>query len=286
MSTFTNPEYDKKYLTISKISGINKAMKKLQTKITNQKTIDVLSYIALSFAIIFALGFLLFFIYGIASAIVFTTLVPLVIFGASVVCLGLSVALFGYFFNHKIKKEKPEEVKTKTEKVTTWSVVKDYITFANVALALVIIGAVLLFTSIAFGSIKKPSWRVATASFKQENGYYNPANHYTIHYFISDVSKIDIDLKDKNVVVIYDNTYTDIVLDGYELYEDEVTVRNIKEGTLYLAETESPRKHEALDNMFWFIFTNNKYEAQIRVYIPTTQKDNVTIVGDYILAKE
>ena len=100
MSTFTNPEYDKKYLTISKISGINKAMKKLQTKITNQKTIDVLSYIALSFAIIFALGFLLFFIYGIASAIVFTTLVPLVIFGASVVCLGLSAALFGYFFNH------------------------------------------------------------------------------------------------------------------------------------------------------------------------------------------
>ncbi len=286
MSTFTNLENKKKYLTILKISGINKGMRKTLDEKTSQKTKDILSYFALSFAIIFAIGFILFFIYGIASAIAFKPLVPLVIFGASIVFLGLGSALFSYFFNHKIKKDKKEEVKTKTEKVTTWAVVKEYITFSNAAFALVIIGAVLLFSSIGLGSLKKPNWKVATSSFMKENGYHDSALHYDIKYDVAaDVNKIDIDLKDKNVVVIYDKENKFITLEGYELYNNEVTLTNVQSGTLYLRETESPRQHK-LDNMFWFIFKNNKYEAQIRIYIPISEKDNVTIVGNYIEAKE
>ena len=263
-------------------------MKNLKELRSDEKYVNVMSYIGLSLFIIFALGFILFFIYGIASAIAFKPLVPIVIFGVSIICLGISLACFGYFYDKKIKKEKPVEAKTKTEKVSTWSVIKDFIKFTNIALILVIIGAVLMFTSIGYGSIKKPMWKDAVANFKEENGYYGDSNNY--HHFeeydVNEISKIKLELTNKNAVVIYSNTLPRIKLDYYELYKDQVQKDMTQEiGTMVLLEKESPRKHESLDNLFWFIFKDNKFEAQIRIYIPEAYKDVIKIEGDYILAK-
>ena len=230
--------------------------------------------------------FILFFIYGIASCLAFTSLVPIVVFGVSIICGGISLACFSYFYNKKIKKEEPKDTVTKTEKVTTWSVVKDYITIANTALVLVIIGAVLMFTSIGYGSLKKPSWRIATDNFKAANGYYtsHETTSYESYFTISDVNVIDIDLTNKNAVVIYSDSETMVSFRGFVLFENQIKTTP-ELGTIHLTENESPRKHEALDNMFWFIFKDSKREAQVRIYIPTAYKDTIQIKGDYILAK-
>ena len=261
-------------------------MKNLKELRQDETYVNVMSYISLSLFIIFGLGFILFFIYGIASCLAFTSLVPIVVFGVSIICGGISLACFSYFYNKKIKKEEPKDTVTKTEKVTTWSVVKDYITIANAALVLVIVGAVLMFTSIGYGSLKKPSWRIATDDFKAANGYYTSkqTTSYESYFTISDVNVIDIDLTNKNAVVIYSDSETMVSFRGYVLFENQIKTTP-KLGTIHLTENESPRKHEALDNMFWFIFKDSNREAQVRIYIPTAYKDTIQIKGDYILAK-
>ena len=261
-------------------------MKNLKELRQDETYVNVMSYISLSLFIIFGLGFILFFIYGIASCLAFTSLVPIVVFGVSIICGGISLACFSYFYNKKIKKEEPKDTVTKTEKVTTWSVVKDYITIANTALVLVIIGAVLMFTSIGYGSLKKPSWRIATDNFKAANGYYtsHETTSYESYFTISDVNVIDIDLTNKNAVVIYSDSETMVSFRGFVLFENQIKTTP-ELGTIHLTENESPRKHEALDNMFWFIFKDSKREAQVRIYIPTAYKDTIQIKGDYILAK-
>ena len=263
------------------------SMKNLKELRSDEKYVNVMSYIGLSLFIIFALGFILFFIYGIASAIAFKPLVPIVIFGVSIICLGISLACFGYFYDKKIKKEKVVETKTKTEKVSTWSIVKDFIKFTNIALALVIIGAVLMFTSIAYGSLKKTSWRIAADDFKAANGYYTSKETTTYENYVpcTDVATINIDLSDKTAVVIYDGNDNWVSFKGYSSYVDQIVLKPEAGGKLSLTETDSPRKHEALDNMFWFIFEDNKYKSQIRIYIPEAYKDVIKIEGDYILAK-
>lgn len=263
-------------------------MNNLKELRSDEKYINVMSYIGLSLFIIFALGFILFFIYGIASAIAFKPLVPIVIFGVSIICAGISLACFGYFYDKKIKKEKPVETTTKTEKVTTWSVVKDFIKFTNVALILVILGAVLMFTSIAYGSLKKPSWRIAADDFKAANGYYTSKETTTWENYIActDIKVIEIDLTQKNAVVIYGGNDTWVAFKGYSSFEDQIKINNGQDvGTRILVDKDSPRKHVALDNMFWFIFEDNKYEAQIRIYIPDAYKDTIQIKGKYIVAR-
>ena len=261
-------------------------MKNLKELRQDEKYVNVMSYISLSLFIVFGIGFILFFIYGIASAIAFTALVPIVVFGISIICGGIALACFSYFYDKKIKKEQPKDTVTKTEKVTTWSVVKEYITIANAALLLVIVGAILMFTSIGYGSLKKPSWKIASDDFKKANGYYtsHETTSYESYFNISDVKTIDIDLTNKNAVVIYSDSETMVTFKGYVLYNDQI--KTIPElGTIHLTEKESPRKKEALDNMFWFIFKDSKREAQVRIYIPTAYKDIIQIKGDYILAK-
>lgn len=262
------------------------SMKNLKELRSDEKYVNVMSYIGLSLFIIFALGFILFFIYGIASAIAFKPLVPIVIFGVSIICLGISLACFGYFYDKKIKKEKPVETKTKTEKVSTWSVIKDFIIFTNIALILVIIGAVLMFTSIGYGSLKKTSWRIAADDFKAANGYYTSQETTTYENYVpcTDISTINIDLSQKTAVVIYGGNNTWVSFKGYSSFDGQIELKTVS-GKLCLTDNASPRKHEALDNMFWFIFEDNKYKAQIRIYIPEAYKDVIKIEGDYILAK-
>ncbi len=264
-------------------------MKNLKELRQDEKYVNVMSYISLSLFIVFGIGFILFFIYGIASAIAFTALVPIVVFGISIICGGIALACFSYFYDKKIKKEKPKDNITKTEKVTTWSVVKEYITIANAALLLVIVGAILMFTSIGYGSLKKPSWKIASDDFKAANGYYTSKDttDYESYLTCSDVNSIDISLTHKNAVVIYSDHETWISFKGHILYEGEIYAKadpnNL--GNILLRDNESPRKHEALDNIFWFIFKDSKREAQVRIYIPTAYKDIIQIKGDYILAK-
>ena len=38
--------------------------------------------------------------------------------------------------------------------------------------------------------------------------------------------------------------------------------------------------------MLGFLFEENEAEAQIRLFIPSSQKDNIEIVGDYVIAQE
>ena len=71
---------------------------------------------------------------------------------------------------------------------------------------------------------------------------------------------------------------------GYSSFDGQIEIKTVS-GKLCLTDNDSPRKHAALDNMFWFIFEDNKYEAQIRIYIPKAYKDVIKIEGDYILAK-
>ena len=272
-------------------------MKSFKEIETSTKFINIMSIIMLTFSIIFGLGCILLFIYAIASCIAFDSLIPTVIFGASFVCTGLSASCFGYFFRNKIKKEQPDNKETKVDKVTTWSVLKEYLTFANFGLAFVIIGAVLFFSSIGLGSLKRTSWYNAAATFKADNGYYTQSAYINISYNINavisidgeisqlDIDKIDINLENKHAVVIYSDSIDYVKIIGFELYTGEITLNNVKEGTLYLEETNSPRKGEALDNMFWFIFNGNAVEKQLEIYIPTKFKDAITLSGKYTIAK-
>jgi len=272
-------------------------MKTFEEITSSEKFINVMSVIMLVLSIIFALGTILFFIYAIASCIAFNSLIPTIIFGLTFVCAGLSVSCFGYYYRKKLKKEKQKNNETKIEKITTWSIIKEYMTFANFGLTFVIIGAVLFFASIGLGSLKKTNWNNAISNFKAENGYYTQSVYININYNMNaeidengdinylDINKIDISLNNKYAVIVYSDDVKYLKIVGFELYDGELTLNNVKDGVLYLEESKSPRKGEALDNMFWFIFDGSRIEKQIIIYIPNSMKNAIETTGDYITAK-
>ena len=45
-------------------------------------------------------------------------------------------------------------------------------------------------------------------------------------------------------------------------------------------------KGDKVAEMLFFLFEENEVEAQIRLFIPLSQKDNIEIVGDYVIAQE
>jgi len=56
---------------------------------------------------------------------------------------------------------------------------------------------------------------------------------------------------------------------------------------LKIADNSSPSiKGDKVAEMLFFLFEENEVEAQIRLFIPLSQKDNIEIVGDYVIAQE
>ncbi len=258
-----------------------------------EKTILALRVIPFVFISLGAIAFLgggaLAFIYSIATYVAFkSAMVFVILFGCAFLFVGIGLLFVETFknykkhFDHKLKDEIIEE-----QHKTVITKKKAFVTFQNICFGIMIVGAIFVIVSAGLGVTSVDNWKNATASFYSQNGYYPETKSYEIAYDSTNpdrsIENIVLDLKTKNVVIIYTEDYL-LTVKGYETYPSQIAVA-YGGGTVRIWENPAPSADSALKRMLGFMFDENEAEAQIRVYIPYDIKDRVTITGEYVIAK-
>ncbi len=227
-------------------------------------------------------------IYAFALSIAYSHIMPfLVMFGAFGLFAGFCIigieAEKHYidFYFKTIKPSNPTDLSRKRNK---------YFTLQNTAFCFLLIGAICAVASAFLDSIERDTWVDIRSDYMLANNYYSDITKYESTHPIYDnnieiFDKIDINLDKKNAVVIFSDEISTIVnMTGYQSYEKQLMV-TIDGNTLHIDETPSPKNDGALENLLFFLFSENKVEQQVRVYIPNSQKDKIEISGNYVIAK-
>ena len=247
-------------------------------------------FLLMGLAVALFLGGLLFLMYSIILVVAFKVpMVFLLVFAASGICTGLGLLSLHGFFTYgkhckKLKCGTLEKVQKSPQSEKTF---KDYITLQNVALVVLLIAAIFAIASAALGAINREKWVQAKSPYMAQLGYYADVEYRDYKYTASDVNQINVDLKDKNAVVIYTDDAQKqgfVIVNGYEKYIGKIEI--VRSGsTLTISEGEKPSLDGALEKLLFFIFDENKIEKQIKIYVPSDLKDAITIEGEFVLAK-
>lgn len=242
---------------------------------------------------LFACGLILTF-YAFASIAAFNSaMICLILLGAALISIGAGLALIlalkKYFTFYQKKLGLIDDTK-KQEKTVAHDKksIKDYFTLSNISLLVIAIGAVFTIISAALGSIKRETWQSETASFKEEYGYYESTQYRPLKHSILDdnntsLDKIEIDLQNKEAVIVYSTDlsqrgYVDI--DYYEKFQNQVTVARNKNGKITITENTQPAaKESSIKKIFFFMFDDSRQTKQIVITLHSTQKDNITITA-------
>lgn len=258
-----------------------------------EKTVKRLAILPFVLFVLFAVVFfcvgIVGFIYSVVTYIAFESpMVFLILFGCFVLFTGIGILLIDCFIRYKKKfddKYNPSDTE-ENEPTTTTIVEKKKFTldFQTICYGVMILGAVFVLISAVLGSISPDNWRTKIGEYCNSKGYNNMAKVHELTYRQS-VEKIVLDLDDKNVVVIY--TDQDFVMvKGYETFPGQIT-SIYGGGTIKISDNNAPSiEGDTIANMLFFLFEENEAEAQIRLHIPISQKDNIEIVGDYVVAQE
>ncbi len=241
--------------------------------------------VALTLALV--LGGLLLVVYAIvlitatSSGMMFT-----VLFGAGTLAVGLgllSIEGFIKYLAYYNEREKFIARPAKTE------IKKKPFSFANICLYVTLVGSVFVIVSAALGSIDPAKWVSERSGYMAENGYFDETKVFDVSYDTTNeypIQKIVIDLDQKNVAVFYTDEQIFINVKGYQKFNGAIqTSIDKNDGVIRITDGDSPKADNALNDMLFFLFNDNKAEAQIRLYIPKRLKDSIAIEGEYILAK-
>ncbi|MBO7151501.1 MAG: hypothetical protein J6V77_01570 [Clostridia bacterium] len=250
-----------------------------------------LSYVPFPLLILLILASLAFGIfatvYASVSYIAFeSAMIFLIVFGGAILSIGIGLLLVDclvkYIKKFKGKTEEANKEETPKTQVTTSTGFK--LNFQSICYGVMVVGAVFVLISAGLGSISAENWRKETGAYLNQHGYNNVSKLYDLSYH-NDVDKIVLDLNGKNVVVIYtDDNY--VMIRGYEKFPGQITSSHTGT-TLTIRENPSPSiEGDKVAEMLGFLFEENEAEAQIRLFIPSSQKDNIEIVGDYVIAQE
>lgn len=238
------------------------------------------------FATVLIGGGAILFIYSFVTlAAMKSAMVFMIVFGGGVLAVGAGlgcIEAFRLYLGFYNEKEKFIERAPKTE------IKKKPFSFSNVCLYIMVLGSVCVLISAALGSIKPETWVSERDEYMAENNYYAESVTFDVSYDVNDISAdtVKIVLTDRNAVVIYTNDNSSrIRVTGYLKYQNQLCTA-YGSNVLQIWETESPRQHRVKDNMLFFMFSDNKSEAQVRIYIPEYYKDSITITGDYVVAQD
>lgn len=245
------------------------------------------------FIIAFVGGSILFFIYGITTYIAFKSpMIILILFGASFISLACGFGLIIAFKKYHIFYEKKMDIfqleikSTQTINVKTF---KNYLTMANFSYALCIIGTIFCIISALLGSLNRDNWVNAVSPYLESNGYYSDIKTFKVEYeadydmnHICDYETITIDFKEKTAVIIYneDSQYKDmVVIESYIQFDKQIEANNNKsDKTIVIYDKETPKlKNNTLNKMLFFIFKDNYFEKQVKIYIPLQYKNSIDI---------
>ncbi|MBO4380593.1 MAG: hypothetical protein J5815_00390 [Clostridia bacterium] len=250
-------------------------------------------FLLMTVAVVLMLGALLFLMYSIVLTVAFkSAMVFLIVFAASMICAGFGVlSLNGFFaYGKYYKKRKGEIPKTEQKPQNAPKSFKDYLTLQNIALLVLLVGAICAIISADLGVINRDKWVQTIAPYMEKNGYYADINHREVRYTLDgedSPNKIVVELSSKTAVIIYSEDETKqsfVFVNGYEKYQKQIGL-TLDNKTLTISEGEQPSLDGALEKLLFFMFDENKIEKQIKIYIPASYKDAITLQGEYIIAQ-
>ncbi len=267
--------------------------------------------VALIVACFFAAATLVF--YGIVCTVAFkSAMICLILLGAAFILaaagLGLILGFKAYYkFYDRVMGWQYVDTAHKEEETPTSSVVSDkkpissYFTLSNISLAILAVGAVLTIISAALGSINRENWVKAIGPYREAHGYYEDVHRLLPEYQIENIAThkctlttINIDFNGKQAVIIYTTEQErlgKVSVVAYTAFEGQLSFSISKDlTTLSLVESPPPdRRKTTLDKLLFFaddILKTIPSENQVLIYVPENFKDDIKIVGDYIVAKD
>lgn len=269
---------------------------KTKSNITLKKIALIIPFvlIILLMCALFACGLILIF-YAFASIAAFnSTMICLILLGAGLISIGIGLALISafkkYFAFYQKKLGIIDDTK-KQEKTVAHDKksIKDYFTLSNIALSMLAIGAVFTIISAALGSIKRENWQSETASFRAQYGYYESTQYRPLRHSLAydnntkEVSKIEIDLQNKEAVIVYTTDMSQrgfVDIDYYEKFQNQVSVSRNKYGEISITEnTLESTDESAIKKIFFFMFEDSRQTKQIIITLHSSQKDNIIITA-------
>lgn len=245
-------------------------------------------------------GGLLLAFYAIASIFAFNSaMICLILLGAGTIAIGAGLGLiclfkkYYDFYNKKMGWEFPDKPK-KEEKTVSYegkNTIKKYLTLPNIALGVLAIGAIFTIISAALGSINRDDWQRETSAFLTQDGYYESAQYRPLKHPLlaqevgsSDISQIEINLVDKEAVIIYSEDKSQLGFADFEYYEkfvNQISISRTKDGKLIVNENTAPKITDTtIKKLFFFMFKDFYVEKQVKIILPLSKKENIKIVGD------
>ena len=217
----------------------------------------------------------------------------LVFFAGFFIFLGLCIADIKTFITYlKYYSNMSDNKELKENNTKQINKLKKYVNLTNICLALLFIGCIFAIISAFLGSIHRENWVEAKSDYMQEHGYYEDIQIFDLDYVYTTIRndendvKVEIDLQNKNAVIIYGEPSDMIKIKGFQSYQNQIVCFGYNNQSLIkINETPPPKLDGNIEKMLFFFFDENKYEAQLKIYIPSNYKDSIEIVGDYIIAK-
>ena len=249
-------------------------------KVTKEDLLKGLSYVPFPLLIILMIGLFAFGIFATVYASVGyvaleSAMIFLITFGVAVLSIGVGLLLIDVYLKYAKRFAKPIDETSTPAKTTIATEKKMSISYQNICLIVMAVGAIFILISAGLGAISPDSWRSEIGEYRVSYGYNAEAKTFDVKYDTSNpdkpIDKITLNLDGKNVVVIYTED------------DDFVSIG----GTVKITENAKPTvESDVVADMMFFLFKENDVEAQIRLYIPIDMKDTIEIDGDYIVAQE
>lgn len=237
-------------------------------------------------------GALLLFYSFVSVAAFKSAMIFLIVFGGSMFALGAGLVLihafrkFHIYYEKKMDIFQAEQLKTKSEEKKT---IADYLTLSNISYGFMVVGCVLCLISALLGCTNRDKWLEATTSFIEDNGYYADVKTFDIEYYVFDtntfdfeVEEVNIDFADKKAFIVY--TYDDdkqgrICVSTYVHYPNQISASLSSDHKKFtIKDNPAPEiKDSALNKLLFFVFDDNYFENQVKIYIPADYKDEVLI---------
>lgn len=174
--------------------------------------------------------------------------------------------------------------------------IKKYLTVGNVAICVLALGSVFAIISAALGCIDRSNWVRDVGSYKEKRGYYTDVRNEPIKFDVNGsqmhgqkkVSQIEIKqsenyARQKEIIVIYSlvqDRQGFVEISGYKKFENDFSASrrtDINGDTLTVSVGDAPKLDSSLDKLLFFIFDDYAVEKQIFVYIPYSERENITV---------
>lgn len=171
-----------------------------------------------------------------------------------------------------------------------------YLTVSNVAIGILAIGSIFAIISAALGCIDRSNWVQDIGSYREKRGYYTDVRNEPIRFFIDGeqmngqkkVSQITINqsenyARQKEIIVIYSlvqDRQGFVEISGYKKFENDFSASRRTEAsgdTITVSISDAPKLDSSLDKLLFFIFDDYAVEKQIFVYIPYSERENITV---------